>query len=306
MFKLFAQIAKNKKILTILIVFLIILGIYLYNKSDYVIIRFDELGPLSKNMSAYYNGFRIGKIIHIGPDKDFKHTIVKVILSHKNMNLPNNTTARVEKFPTGELYLQFIYPQSPSLKTIKRGDILEGMAPYSLEQFMMGQNISGITDVVSAYAVKALNATVLANHEIKSFFHTSSTLVQDNMNEISAVITNTKIMMQNFAQMAENLNQISAKLNNSIDETSLKNTTDNIKNTTDNIKNTSGNILNATKDIDKTVKKIDDTITQANAVAQNLNYITSGLNETLSKRFGGMRVMFGKPVKKKCVKNVCK
>ena len=89
------------------------------------------------------------------------------------------------------------------------------------------------------------------------------------------------------------------KINNALDEKSLKDTTSNIKNTTE-------NLSEATKDIDKTMKKIDDTISQVNIAAQNLNSITSGVNETLSKRFGGMRIIFGTPIKpQNCVKNAC-
>lgn len=288
-----------KNFLIILMSLLIIAGVYFYVATFYVIIRFNELGPLTKNMAAYYNGFKVGKITHIGPDKDFEHTLVKVTLNQKDINLPQNTTVNVERFPNGELYLQFVYPSSPSFRTIQRGDILEGRAPYSLEQFMLGQSISGVTDVVSLHIIKALNAADAANMEMKVFFQTTSEIMKKNDKGINASVNNTAAMTKSLAQMAENLNQASRKLNNALDETNLKDTTSNIKETTD-------NVAKATKDIDKTMKKIDDTISHANAAAENLNSITTGLNETLSKRFGGTRLMFGTPVKpKNNVKNAC-
>lgn len=289
-----------KKSLIILVILLSIIGVYIYYTTYYVIIRFDELGPLTKNMTAYYNGFKIGKIVRIEPDNDFRHTLVKVNLTHKNINLPQNTTVHVERFPNGELYLQFIYPSSPSFKTIKRGDILEGISPYSLEQFMLGQNIGGVTDIVSQHVIKTLNATEIANQEIKIFFQNSSKLVNENRKGINVSVNNTAAMTKSLAQMAENLNQTSKKINDALDEATLKDTTSNIRDTTD-------NVSRATKDIDKTIKKIDNTIFHANAAAENLNSITCGLNETLGKRCGGMRVMFGIPVKpKKCERNVGK
>lgn len=288
-----------KKTLIVGIIFLALVAIYFYCATPYIIVRFNELGPLTKNMSAYYNGFKIGKIVRITPDKDFMHTLARVNLNQTDINLPQNTTVHVERFPNGELYLQFVYPQSPSLRLIKRGDIIEGISPYSLEQFMLGQNISGVTDVVSQHIIRALDATEIANIEIKLFFQSTSKLINENKKGIDASVNNTEIMTKNLAQMAENLNQTSKKINNSLDETILKGTTSNIKDTTD-------NVSKATKDIGKTIEKIDDTISQANAAATNLNSITSGLNETLNKRFGGMRVMFGTPVKpKNCQKNVC-
>lgn len=303
------NISKKEKRLSGLALFLLLVGVvwfYFYATTFYVIVRFDELGALAKNMPAYYNGFKIGKIVSIEPDVDFKHTIVRVNLDNKNINLPQNTTAKVESFPNGELYLQLVYPKSPSLRTMQRGDLLEGIAPYSPEQFMLGQNISGVTDVVSIYVIRALKATEIANMEMTNFFKNSSKLINENSEGIIEIVNNTVFITETLGQMSENLNQTtknlnqtSKKINGSIDEKTLKDTTLNVKATTE-------NISKATKDLDKTVKKVDDTISELNATAKNLNSITSGLNQTLGQRFGGMRVMFGKPVKSKhYVRNCC-
>lgn len=290
---------KVQKILLITAFFLIAVGVYIYYSKDYVIIRFDELGALTKNMSVYYNGFKVGKIASIDPDKDFRHTIARINLFYKNLNLPQNTTVKVESFPNGELYLQFVYPDTPSLKIIKRGDLLEGIAQYNIEEFMLGQNVSGVSDIVSIHVIKALNAMDLANKEMEAFFHITSDFIKAKDPEIQASTKNIAAMTKSFAQMAENLNQASKKINNSLDEKDLKNTTSNIKDTTD-------NIAKATTDIDKTIKKIDDTITNVNTTAENLVTLTGGLNQTMSKRFGGMRIIFGTPVKQKCrVRNCC-
>ena len=295
-----------KKILMLSIFFLVIAGVYFYNNSYYVVVRFDELGPVSKNMPVFYNGFKVGKIVQIEPDDDFKHTLVRVNLITKNLKLPQNTTVQLKSFPSGELYLQFIYPQAPSLKTMRRGELLEGISPYSLEEFMLGQNISGVTDMVSIHVIKALDATAIANLEMKLFFQNTSQIIQDNRKSIKASINNTNAMTKSLAESAEILHQASKKINKAIDTQVLRDSTlnvrdstSNIKNSTQNIKEATDNISKATKDIDKTIKKIDDTISQANSTAANLNCITGGLNETLSKKFGGMRIIFGTPVKPK-------
>ncbi len=297
------NIVKKKKgiikLLTICITLVIITGLYINNATNYVMVRFNELGPLSRNMVVYYNGFNLGRVGPLGPATAYKHTLVKVNLIGENINLPQNTTVFVGSFPNGDLYLQLAYPKSPSLNKMKRGDILEGISPYSLEQFMMGQNISGVTDVVSMHIIKALNSADAANQEIKVFFRAGTDLIKGNEKGIDTSIKNTISMTKNLAQMAENLNQTSKKLNNAVDETLLKNTTTNINDTTTNIKDTTGNISKATKDIDKTMKKVDDTISELNSTAKNLNYMTNGLNGTLSKRFAGIRILFGTPVKPK-------
>ncbi|MDD3435812.1 MAG: hypothetical protein PHC64_01520 [Candidatus Gastranaerophilales bacterium] len=291
-------IKEITKSLIILIGFIIIIWLYVYSTTNYVIVRFNELGPLTRNMPAYYNGFRIGKIIRIEPDKGFKNTLARVNLIRKNINLPQNTTVNVERFPNGEFYLQFVYPQSPSLNKIKRGEVLEGIAQSGREQFMLGQSVSGMTDVVSEHIVKALNSADAANQEIKTFFRIVSDLVEENNKTIKISVNNTRATTKSLAQMAENLNQAAQKINNALDEKALKDTTSNIKDTT-------YNLIKATEDIDKTIKKIDDTMCHVNATAQNLNSITTGLNETLSRKFAGIRLMFGTPVKQTCVKNAC-
>lgn len=278
----------------ILVAFLI----YYYN-SFFILVRFKELGPLTKNMSAYYNGFKIGRVIDIEPDRDFKHTLAKVNIGARKLNLPNNVTVGVEKFPNGELYLQFYYPQSPSLRNIRRGDIIEGIAPYSLEQFMLGQSISNMTDMVSIHIIKALNAADVANQQMQVFFKSTSKMIDENQGGIKQSVDNTALMTQNLAQMAQNLNEVSRKLNSAIDENELKSTAHSAK-------EVSENVALATKDLQKTVEKIDETIAQANSTAKNLNSITSGLNETMGQRFAGMKLLFGKPVKHSKVRHACK
>lgn len=282
----------TKKFLIWLIIILCAIAIYIHQANDYVIIRFDELGFVAKNMSAYYNGFKIGKIISVEPDTDFKHVLAKLRFIHKEINLPQNTTVRVQSFPNGELYLEFIYPQSPSLKPITRGTVLEGIARYNVEEFMQGQNISGMTDIVSIHVVRTLRATEIANHEIKMFFQNASSMVNENRRGVKASVNNTEKMTANLAKTAANLNDLSEKLDNAIDENALKQTTSNIKVTTD-------NVVQLTQDLDKTVNNINATVDEIHTAAQHLNAVTSGLNTSLSKKFGGMRVLFGTPTKGK-------
>lgn len=289
----------TKKLLIWSIIALIAVAIFIYQANDYVIIRFDELGFVAKNMNAYYNGFKIGKIISVEPDTDFKHVLAKLRFFRGDINLPQNTIVRVQSFPSGELYLEFVYPQSPSLKPITRGTVLQGIGRYNLADFMQGQNISGITDVVTLHVIRTLQATEIANHEIKMFFQNASGIVNDNRSGIKASVNNTEKMTSNLAQTAVNLNNLSKKLNNSIDEQALKQTTSNVKETTD-------NIVKVTSDINTTVQKINDAADEIHTAASHYTSITSGLNDTLSKKMGGMRVLFGSPTKGKGQNAKCK
>lgn len=286
----------KKKVLIWLIGFFIFVCVLVYINTFFILVRFDELGPVSKNMLIYYNGFRVGKIVNIRPDKDFKHTLVTVNLTERRLSLPRNTTVEVKNFPSGELFLQFVYPSTPSLIAMKRGDVLEGISPYSLEEFMLGQNGTSVTDVVSKHIIQTLNSTKQAAHDVSHFFKTSTIMIEENRRGVKSSVNNTEQMTRSLAETSENLNQASKKLNNAIDSDSFKESTLNIKDSTKNIKETTENINRATKDLDKTMKKVDETVANANSTAGNLNTITGGLQNTLSKKFGTMRVIFGTPV----------
>lgn len=290
---------KIKKILAVLIIIAAFVLIYIHNTEYYIMVRFDELGPITKHMGIYYNGFKVGRIVKIEPDKDFKHTLAKVKLNYKNINLPQNTTVKVQSFPDGELYLEFVYPDSPSLRIIKRGDMLEGIAKYSIEEFMLGQNVSGVSDVVSLHVIRALNSMELANKEIEGLVKITSSLIKDNRSGMKASVDNATAMTKSLAQMADNLNQASKKINNAIDEKSLKDTISGVQKTASNLEDASDNIAIATQDFDKTMKKVDDASTHVHTASENLNYMINGLSKVLNKRFAGMRIMFGTPVKKK-------
>lgn len=296
---IFNQKKDIPKMFVLSLIFLIVVGMYIYNITYYVIVRFDELGPVSKNMAVYYNGFKVGKIVSIEPDNDFSHTLVKVNLNMKKLKLPQNTTVQMKSFLNGELYLDLIYPQTVSLKQMKRGDILEGTSPYSLEEFMLGQNVSGVTDIVSIHVIKALNAMQLANMEMEVFFNTTSLFMKENKKGLNASVENTETMTKNLAEAAENINQATKKINKALDDQVLKDTSVNFKDSTKNLKETTESISKATKDFDKTMQKVDETVSHVNSAAKNIECITTGLNETLSKRFGGARVIFGTPVKQK-------
>ncbi len=305
--KMLEEVSKNKKSIFASLAFFIAVFVgffYLYQTffGYYILIRFKELGPLTRNMPVYYSGFKVGKVVDISPDKDFKHTMVKVLLTYKDTRLPKNTMVIVQRFPSGENYLEFLYPDMPSLQLLARGDVINGDTDYSLESFMRGQSRFGAGDIVSEKVMTALSSADATNIAMRHFFETSTQVITENRESINRSFQNTEKMTKNLAETAENLNQTSKKLNNSMDQIKLNNTVSNITDTTENIKNTTASINNATKDIDKTVKKLDAAISDIGSTASNMNKMTSGLNATLGKRFGGTRLLFGKPISDSCIK----
>ena len=70
------------------------------------------------------------------------------------------------------------------------------------------------------------------------------------------------------------------------------------------MENASLNVSNITKHADsQTISLVDCVIQNTNAVIENVNVVVSnvydivkGFKATLSKRFAGMKIMFGKPI----------
>ena len=119
-----------------------------------------------------------------------------------------------------------------------------------------------------------------------------------------------KIMTGNLARMSDSLRLFAFKLNSSINQQQLQNTFTNFDKTssnavitTDNLDGITKNINIFTNDLNKNSPDIAKTISNAQVITCNIAQITSGLRTTLSQNFGGLRLIFGKPVKNKCYKN---
>lgn len=274
--------------------------------------KFEESGPLYQNMPIYYKGYNIGHIEEILPSADYKNTLVKIVLYPKNPKLPENIVAKVKKRDTKMDYIELAVPDDPSEKFIKNGSTIEGQPAFDLETFLSTIMDSGMLDPVIDNASQLLSSISDTSDKIGVFFSDSNLIIKDNK--------------QNIKHTTTSLSQITSKLNKSINKDQLTNTmsnvdksstnimsaTENIKNITcnvgcaaENVKDITSNVNAATKNIGQTMTKIDCTISNVNASASNVKNITSGLCEVLGKRFAGLRIIFGKPMKKNSCKNDC-
>lgn len=270
---------------------------FIYNMA--ITAKFSDLGPIYTSMPVYYKGYKIGKTTKIEPSDDYKYTLVKIILYPKKLALPSNTTVKVQKAEFGKNYMDLIYPQEPSLLNLKNGSIIEGKTAVDLRSFMSAQADSGALGEISGNMTQALASLDMASQFMGDFFEQLSLMVEENRPNVQRATLNA-------AQTLENMNKMSAKLNHSVDKTKISSTVNNVEQTSINIEETtknmaeiSKNLNQATENIDETFEKIDSSVTNANKITEDIKGITTGMKRTLSKRLGGMRVMFGKPVERK-------
>jgi hypothetical protein len=77
----------------------------------------------------------------------------------------------------------------------------------------------------------------------------------------------------------------------------VNNSAKNIEQMTKNFADSSQSINKTSSDFSVLIPKLSDLIEIGKLTLINLNKITLGLGETLRKRFGGIRVLFGQPIK---------
>lgn len=295
--------------LTLLLLFLITESVLFY-KSNFkysmaINIRFKELGPIYSSMPVYYKGYKIGKTKRIKPSHDYKYTIVQVILYPENLSLPENIGAKVKKLDNGKDYIEVLYPNTPSLITLKNNATIEGTTAADIESFMSAQIESGVLSSMGENMNKTLSSIEITSYELNGFFKDLRVILQENRPNIKKSTDETR-------EILENVNSITKKIDNSLPEENLKNITRNmsgsstdLKGTTENLLTISQNINEATKDLDKTMAKIDATVEEAHTTAKNASGISCGIKQLLEKRFAGLRLFFGKPTNPKNYPN-CK
>lgn len=298
--KIFKMIS-NKKI-TILVTFFAILffaivlpAIINHRETFYLTAKFSESGPLYLNMPVFYKGYKIGEAKNIWPSNDYKYTFVKMTL-RKEPKLSENMIAKVKSLSVKRNYIELLPPDELSKTFLKKGSIIEGEGAFDLEAFLSDIADSGLVlPLIENFSDAASSITQTSNEAGKLMSESRSTL-KDNRR-------NLKLTTKNLESATGSLNELASRLNKSVNKNKIENSTSNINQSSNNIlsatekiKDITTNIDKATKNLDTTVSKVDSTINNANSITCDVKVITSGLRKTLSKKFAGMKIMFGKPV----------
>ena len=266
---------------------------------------FEDLEPFPKNLNVYYKGFKLGRTVRVHPSKDFTETQVEMILNAKNLSLPDNTTAKM-KSKNKKDYIELEYPNAPSITYLKNHSVIEGKKGLNIGDYIDKQAEAGGLDEIK----DNLNNTVASAGDtldaLTELFGTANDILKD-------IRPSIKITAENLAETSQNLKETSYELNSSLKPKRLSNSFANIEQTTKNIERTTKNFENASLDITKTtshintdtigivdcvIANINTIIDNINVVINNTNDIVIGFQQTLNKRFAGMKIMFGRPLKK--------
>ena len=295
---------KTSRIAAYTMLFLIItLVSYDYLTHTYIKAEFKKTDPMPVKMGVFFKGYRLGNTTKLKISKDFKTTYLYITLNQRGLHLPRNIEAEVKNYNEDTKFIDIIYPTAPEIKYLKSGDVIKGRSNLQGTNGLSNTNQAHI-DNLSEKGESLLNSAKQATDTLTNLFGLIYDILSENRQNLLSSSTSLKNSMDNLEQTSNNLKDISTKLNNEINEQFLSQTVEDISKTTENIANGTKDLKNITGNFNKTsadfttlAPKLHELIAVGKTALCNLNRILLGLGETLKKRAGGMRVLFGVPIK---------
>lgn len=296
------NITIGKILLGLLLILFVGGAVSTYFSHTYIKAEFKKMDPMPPRMGVYYKGYKLGTTTKLKISKDFKTTFLYITLNQRGLHLPKNITARIKNYDEDTKYVDIIYPSSPMLKFIKNGDTIKGESSFTF---------SGISDLnqahlddLSAKGENLLTSAAKTTDSLTELFDLVTDILAENRSNILASSTNLKNSTANLEVTTLNLKEISQKINSGLNQQTIKNISGNLEKTTFNLSDSSkefisisGNFNKTSSDFSVLVPKLSVLIDAVQLVVCNVNDIIVGLKKTLQQKFGGARLIFGKPMK---------
>lgn len=289
-----------------IILILMLLGglgfwIYTYATHTYIRAEFQHLDPFPAKMPVYYKGYKLGTTSKNEISKDFTKTILYINLKQSGLHLPKNITAEI-KNQGGSYYVELVFPEFPTKKYIKSGDLIKGKT-YSEIEATRKLNQAYLVSLAQKGDSLITSATKLTDNA-NDLVSLVQEVINENREDLKTSTQNLKITTQNLSVITTDVKDLAQKANSSFNKKDIQKSTQNIKVITDdltqitnnlipitqNLKDTTSNILNGLPKIDTLIDKVTNVVT-------NLNEILQGLKNTLKQKFSGFRIMFGRAIK---------
>ena len=271
-------------ILAILILIVAIIT-YDYLSHTYIKVEFAKTDPMPAKMGVYYKGYRLGNTTKLNIAKDFSKTYLYITLNQRGLHLPNNITAEVKYYDDDTKFVDLIYPDAPSIKFIKSGDIIEGKSDLHGADGISNTNQAHL-DNLSEKGEGLLSSAKETTDTLTGLLLLINDILSENRENLHSSTCALKNSMANLESTTENFKNLSKKIDTEVTSTNLKNTLSNIETTTKNLSAGTRNFI-----------KLNELLDLGKSTLCKLNDILNGLGETLRKHAGGMRVLFGVPVK---------
>lgn len=281
---------------------LVLVGIANYLNHTYIKAEFNKMDPIPSKMGVYYKGYKLGSTSRLRISKDFKKTYLYITLNQRGLHLPKNIRVKIKKYDNETKYVDIIYPSRPMIKYIRTGDTIKGDTGFIF---------SGISDINQAHiddlsekGGDLLSSAKKTTDSLTEMFDLVTDILSENRENILNSTTSLKRGMKNLEQTTQNMKTMSTKVNDGITKQNIQNSTKNIEQMTSNFANSSkdfisisGNFNKTSSDFSVLVPKLSTLIDVVQMSVCNVNDIILGLKKTLQQKWGGARIIFGKPIK---------
>lgn len=292
----------GKFLFWLLIFILVLIVIANYLNHTYIKAEFNKMDPIPSKMGVYYKGYKLGSTSRLRISKDFKKTYLYITLNQRGLHLPKNIRVKIKKYDNETKYVDIIYPKRPMIRYIRTGDTIKGDTGFIF---------SGISDINQAHiddlsekGGDLLSSAKKTTDSLTEMFDLVTDILGENRENILNSTTSLKNGMKNLEQTTQNMKAMSNKINDGITKQNIQNSTKNIEQMTSNFANSSKDFISITGNLNKTssdfsvlVPKLSTLIDVVQMSICNVNDIILGLKKTLQQKWGGARIIFGKPIK---------
>lgn len=292
----------GKFLFWLLIFILVLIVIANYLNHTYIKAEFNKMDPIPSKMGVYYKGYKLGSTSRLRISKDFKKTYLYITLNQRGLHLPKNIRVKIKRYDNETKYVDIIYPKRPMIRYIRTGDTIKGDTGFIF---------SGISDINQAHiddlsekGGDLLSSAKKTTDSLTEMFDLVTDILGENRENILNSTTSLKNGMKNLEQTTQNMKAMSNKINDGITKQNIQNSTKNIEQMTSNFANSSKDFISITGNFNKTssdfsvlVPKLSTLIDVVQMSICNVNDIILGLKKTLQQKWGGARIIFGKPIK---------
>ena len=179
---------------------------------------------------------------------------------------------------------------------LSKGSKIKGVATVDVDTFMSNQHPDDLEQIKQnlTNSTENLEAALAGLSEL-------FVLLQDVVKENEVSLTKAS---KNLADTTVNLNQITKKFDNSVNQQNLDKTMEGVSSSIQNLQVITGGLGTTTDSLNIVMPRVDATLYEVHGLASNANAISCGIRQTLAKRFGGLRLLFGKTIDE-CDKKNC-
>ena len=276
----------KKAVIILFTTLLILISINFFIQRHFTAV-FEDIRPFEGRIPIYYKGIIVGKATNKEHSNDLRRTHIKITLYNKKLKLPLNTKAILKKRIQNDKefdYIELIYPDIPSERFIEENSHIHGHSTLDIKEYLKNSTPEELD--------KIKNNLISSSENLSSSLEALGglfLLLQDILEENRG---NIKKSSYNLKETTKNVKNFTKKVDNITIEKQWNNTFNNVESSTKELSDFSCGINDTLSKVDLS---LPNTLDNAQEISENINSISAVIKQAFCKRFGILRLLFGKP-----------